>query len=135
MRRALTAATATAGAVAVLWLLFDEPPDDASVSDFCAAYDLAVDVGEPAGGGVRAWVDRMAEVGTPSDMPPAARAGFERHLAYLEAATDPDTRPDDPDLYLTESERADRRAFEDYAQESCASGDRPPLSRDIGSDG
>ncbi len=110
------------------------PPDDASLESFCDAYfrlfsgDVAdIDPGssdadqhEVMVEAMRSWGDRLAVVGTPSDMSEQARAGFELIVRYAG-----DLDPDDVANLallgeeLTEDEMAATEAFEDYATQRC----------------
>ena len=113
------------------------PPDDASIKDFCGAFDGlteallgSLDLGaterEQAGAVVdvlQGWAADLEKVGTPADIPDAAREGFE---VLIETAQD---LPDDASISdlealegeLSGSDREAVEAFTGYASDTCPS--------------
>ena len=74
-------------------------PADATSQAFCAAYDLADDLDEDADAGdgeladdLRSSAASLSSVGTPDDMPGAARAGFVVYVTAAGTATPDEAR-------------------------------------------
>ncbi len=106
-----------------------DAPDDASMEDFCEAFnglveDVLAEASTDPSAMVRAvkdWAADIAEVGTPADMPDDARHGFE---LFVEHAADLDDDAGLEDLQnlgseLSEEDQADGEAFTEWTQENC----------------
>ena len=114
-------------------------PTDASKTEFCAAAtdqswadDLDADAdGEDIADGLRAWGDRLDEVGTPEGISDDAREGFELTADYLRHVESDDfddledAAPTNDDLSDDEQDKV--TAFNDYVAETC----RPELGIDL----
>ncbi|MBF4163713.1 hypothetical protein [Nocardioides acrostichi] len=62
-------------------------PDDASTDDFCAVYkDISTDGDQNDLDAAKKAADRLAEVGTPEDMPDDARKAFEDMISLVQGA-------------------------------------------------
>jgi hypothetical protein len=91
-------------------------PDDASKADFCAAVDavLGFDDFDEA----RDAYDELKDVGTPEDIGDDEREGFEISVdAVLDADDEDEAREKYEDL--SEDEKEQVEAFNDYAEETC----------------
>ena len=108
----------------------DRPPTDASPDTFCAQvhdfYSGVDGIGGPTSdrevaGLVKQLAGRLAEVGTPGDIPTDARDGFELTLDAIDDlpadASTADVEAIDADLSL--DERRDTQAFDIYLALTC----------------
>ena len=106
-----------------------DAPSDASMEDFCEAFNGLVDevlakAGTDPSAMVRAvkeWAADIGEVGTPADMPDDARRGFE---LFVEHAADLDEDAGLEDLQnlgsdLSDEDQDDGQAFTEWTQENC----------------
>lgn len=113
-------------------------PDDASVTDFCAAYNALIsDVFAPVDDSVPAdeqadrtrealqgWAEGMVEVGTPSTMPADARAGYERQLDTIRDLNEDTDLTDLSNLEqgYSDDERADAQSLSEFVTTECSFG-------------
>ena len=109
----------------------DGPPTDASKDDFCGIFDdMLTELGklgpdaEPAEAvkTLKKTGEDLAEVGTPEDMPEAARDGYQFILDEIEKLDEDATREDIGDLGgdATDDEQKSMDAYEKYLQDTCA---------------
>ena len=116
----------------------DSAPEAASTDDFCAAQsslftdldldftdpDAALPTEEEMADAMHGWADRIAEVGTPEDIPDEAREGFEETVTAAQELTVEDLTS--PDLDALESKMSDEaqakvEAFSTYVSDTCGS--------------
>ena len=119
------------------------PPTDASVEDFCGAFlDLVQQVNQ-AGDDItdeqalklaKDLAEKLTEVGTPADMPEAARRAFVTALEKIKSIPDGATREEMNQVTgeLTEEEQKDQEALGSYITEKCM-GQLPGGGSDSGS--
>jgi hypothetical protein len=108
-----------------------EAPKDATVEEFCQPWiDLIKDVtakgddisDEDAVKIAKETADKLAEVGTPKDMPADARKGFELILKKLDELPDDATKEQvDEFTKLSDEEQKYSDALSQYIAEKCAS--------------
>jgi hypothetical protein len=109
----------------------DGPPTDASKDDFCGVFDDmltelgALDADAKPAEAVKALKkagDDLADVGTPEDMPEAARDGYELILDEIEKLDDDASQEDVSKLGedLGDSEQKSMDAYEKYLNDNCA---------------
>lgn len=106
-------------------------PEDASMSDFCAAFnglfDQVLSQASPGADSaamaraLRSWAEDIEKVGTPPEMPDDARHGFE---LFVDQARKIDEHASLQDLEklgegLSEADRADGQAFNDWTRDNC----------------
>lgn len=91
----------------------DDAPTDAGVEEFCAAYFDGESSAEQV-------ADRLAEVGTPSDISDFQRDGFEAVAEGLQSAGDR-PRAEVEEVNVSESDVDKVDEFVLYANETCAS--------------
>lgn len=101
-------------------------PEDASIQDFCGAFDEVAD-GAPDAVAYREQARLLASAGTPTDIPVSGRVGYLVYVEHVSIVGD-DTANDlrDGDLEaatgsmdLPEADRAAFVAFVDYATGTC----------------
>lgn len=116
-------------------------PADASEKDFCDSYNsLFKDLtGLDADSDdkeivvkIKAWGEKMEEIGTPEEMPEEAREGFDTTVALIKDLDEESTQEDfakiDDDL--SEDEKAQVDAFDKFTTDTCGS----PLDTESPSD-
>jgi hypothetical protein len=123
----LAALTLVVGAAAACGV---DSPTDATVEEFCETYQSvftdAVVLGEDPSAGesvafMKAWGDRLQEVGTPEDIPDQAREGFEVTVEALQDLDDDASMDDIANLEqgLDEEAQAAGQAFAEYVGQTC----------------
>lgn len=146
-KRRLAALAAPALLVMLLTACGGGAPTDASVEEFCNAYNAEPDLDESLAtaspdeqadaivDALKTLVDDFEEVGTPEDIPDEAREGFEISIDAAKdvnaddvktALEDGDTDPFES--LVGEDDQAKVDAFDTYASDTCSdsSGDEAP---------
>ena len=90
----------------------DDAPTDAGVEEFCSAYFDGESTAEQV-------ADRLADVGTPSDISDVQRDGFEAVAEGLQSAGDR-PRAEVEEVNVSESDVDEVDEFVLYANETCA---------------
>jgi hypothetical protein len=109
----------------------DDSSTGASKKEFCGTFDDLVDDFQKLGADaepaeavkvLKEAGDHLADVGTPSDMPDDARAGFEYVLDQIDKLDDDATRKEIDQLGAdaTDQQQADQKAYQDYLNATCA---------------
>jgi hypothetical protein len=110
------------------------PPSNASKTSFCGVFqDFMTETQDMNQGDTKAAVaalkkvgDKLQDVGTPSDIPADARAGFEKTLELIDSLKSDATEQDfaNIDKQLTATEQQNSQAFDAYLTKEC--GDLAP---------
>jgi len=115
------------------------PPTNASVEDFCGAFLDLIQQVQQAGADIsdeqavklaKGLASKLADVGTPADMPADARRAFETAIDKINALPDDATQEevDGAAGDLTEEQKADQASLSDYITQQCASQLAPSAS-------
>lgn len=115
-----------------------DAPDDASQEDFCNAFGETPE-GDATADQVHEYADRLAEVGTPSDITGDAREGFEIFVDYAADVSDDDISKfddsADPSDIFDGDDASKVSAFVSKYAEVCISSQLEDLPTDIPTDG
>ena len=106
------------------------PPTDASVEEFCGAFLDLIQQAQAAGQDIsdadaiklaKDLAAKLAEIGTPADMPAEARRAFEKAIERINDLPDDATREemDKAAGELTEEEQKDQEALSTYITQKC----------------
>lgn len=107
-----------------------DAPTDADAGEFCSTYAELFAIEDPSG--IGDLVDRMVEVGTPSDMSEEQRSRFE---LFVDTAGDIDEDTDLEELEEQELEGDDAdaaTAFGEYVGANCAEQLQGTISEELG---
>jgi hypothetical protein len=108
------------------------PPRDASVEEFCGTFTAMIQQASEAGQDIsdadaikvaKDTAAKLAQIGTPEDIPDDARRAFERAIEKIESIPDDADRKEMDDIAedLTEAEQADLDALTSYVTSTCLS--------------
>jgi len=108
----------------------DGPPTTASVEEFCGAFLDLVQKAQAQGSDIsdhdavklaKDLAGKLAEVGTPSDMPAGARRAFEMAIEKLESLSDDASQKEMEQAAgdLTEDQQRDQEALSTYITTKC----------------
>jgi hypothetical protein len=110
-----------------------DPPEPATVEEFCGVFDdFFAEMSELTGTGdepdqqamiqaVKGVADRLEEVGSPEDIPDDAQAGLDVTTEALQGLPDDATQQDLAELEtdFTEEEQTQTKAFDTYVTSTC----------------
>ena len=113
-----------------------EPPDDASQQAFCDNFNAIIkDLGSLGDDAketemvraIKSAGEKLAETGTPKDIPDDARQGFELELQKIDDLDDDASQQDLAriDSGLSDDERQQVDAFNKYVGDTCGRADGP----------
>lgn len=106
-------------------------PDDTSTADFCGSYEALIKeaAGSLSGSSaaadlvptVKKFANKLGEVGTPADIPAAARRGFELSIDAVNKLPDSATQQEllSQASQYSAAQTADAQAFATYVQKKC----------------